>query len=81
MVDVVGFELFDQGLESFGRRLRIGSGGLEDLEDLVLSIVSMGNVFLDMGFRSFVSWDMGSVGGVQDTRLESEEGLEREHIW
>ena len=56
--------------------MRVGSGGLEDLEDLVLSIVSMGNVSLDMGLRSLVSRNMGAVGGVQDTRLESEEDLE-----
>jgi hypothetical protein len=60
--------------------LRIIAGGLENLNDLVLSVLSVGDVVLDMGMGGFVARDMGAVGGIEDSRLESEESFEGEHV-
>ena len=76
MVEGIFFEFVDKALEGGCDIFGIFGCGLEDLDDLVLTVLSVGNVVLDVGLGGFVTRNMRAVGGVENSRLESEEGLE-----
>jgi hypothetical protein len=58
----------------------IFGGGAEDFDDLVFSVLSVGNVILDVGLSGFVTWDMRTMGGIENSRFQSQESLEGEHV-
>jgi hypothetical protein len=80
VVEGIFFEFVDEGLEGGCDVVRIFGSCLEDFDDLVFSVLSVGDVVLDMGVGGFVTWNVRAMGGIENARLESEEGLEREHV-
>jgi hypothetical protein len=76
VVEGIFFEFVDEGLEGGCDVFGIFGSGSEDLDDLVFSVLSVGDVILDMGLGGFMTRDVRAMGGVEDTRFESEESFE-----
>jgi len=76
VVEGIFFEFVDEALEGGCDVFGIFGSGLEDFDDLIFSVLSVGNVVLNVGLGGFVSRDVRAMGGVEDSGLESEESLE-----